>query len=221
VVPVNSVALSKYSTSLQTKQLHTAHSQSQTTMLPMELKPILCHYKVLKEGSLLTAMLLISLYMIMKIVSIYVLTSTCIITVIFLDPVVGFVGARALRTGLSSSCQHGIKVTEGDKTISVELERTGDTSEQVSVKCETVALTAKASEDYKERHKRVTFEPGQTKAFCNVTIVDNNEFEEQEYFQLQLTHPLQRALVNKTSSAFCVMIDEDINDSELVKFYLF
>ena len=115
------------------------------------------------------------------------------------------------------SCQyHSIEVTEGDKTISVKLERTGDTSEQVSVKCETVDDSAKASLDYIERHNRVTFEPGQTSAFCNVTIVDNDEFEAQESFHLRLRNPLQRALINHTSDIFCILINEDTKDSKLI-----
>jgi len=94
------------------------------------------------------------------------------------------------------------------------LKRTGDTSEQVSVKCETIDGSAKASQDFIARHNRVTFEPGQTTAFCNVTIVDNDEFEVQESFHLRLHHPLQRALINQTSDRFCILINEDTRDSK-------
>ena len=152
----------------------------------------------------------------MKIVSVLCCIRTCIIPTPLLDPIIGFVNVRPLMNSHHSCQRRGIEVIEGDKTISVKLERTGDTSEQVSVKCETVNKTAKPSQDYKERYNRVTFEAGQTTTFCNVTIVDDDEFEEQEFFQLQLNHPLHRVLINQTSKIFCILINEDSRDSKLI-----
>ena len=111
-----------------------------------------------------------------------------------------------------------MNITEGkDRVVSVMIERAGDTSREVSVMCTTQERSAQASHDYQERDKkRVTFAPGQAKAYCNVTILDDDKFEPREYFQLelQLDSPRTLARIDLSANILCVYID-DKNDRKL------
>ena len=107
---------------------------------------------------------------------------------------------------------------EGENSVaSAVIERIGDSSKQVTVMCTANAESARRSQDYQERDKkRVTFEPGQTTAFCNVTIVNDDEFEPRERFQLKLAKPRMLAVTNSSADTLCVYIEEDEEDRKLL-----
>lgn len=110
-------------------------------------------------------------------------------------------------------------VIEGG-VASAMIERIGDSSREVSVMCTTIAGSASSSQDYQERDKRrVTFAPGQRFAFCNVTILDDNQFEPQESFQLKLSRPRLLAVTNSSASIVCVYIDDN-SDSKLLNLFV-
>lgn len=109
------------------------------------------------------------------------------------------------------SCSHKMTVKEGkNHTASVMIERIGDSSREVSVMCTVTARTARSLEDYVDSNKHwVTFAPGQKTAFCNITILDNDDFEEEEYFLLSLDRPRMLAITNSSARTLCVIIEED------------
>lgn len=138
-----------------------------------------------------------------------------------LDPVIQFKETNGvLPSHGRGSCTHQLTVKEGDNSVvSAVIERIGDSSKQVTVICTAneVENSARRSQDFLERHKkRVTFEPGQTTAFCNVTIVNDDEFEAQEVFKLNLDKPRILARTNLSADTLCVYIEEDEEDRKLI-----
>ena len=120
-------------------------------------------------------------------------------------------------------CSHQITVEEGvNPVVSVMLKRIGDSSKEVSVMCTTDPASARAPQDYEKRDKkRVTFAPGQTTAFCNVTIVDNDVFEPQESFHLKLHKARMLAKTNLSANTLCVYIEDKADrKSRTLLFYL-
>ena len=141
-----------------------------------------------------------------------------ILVVYVLDPIIQFAGVSpSYGSGL---CTHQMTVKEeGNVMASAMIERIGDSSKEVSVMCSTNAGSARSPQDYQERDKkRVTFAPGQTTAFCNVTIMDDNVFEPQERFQLKLDKPRMLAVTNSSADTLCVYIEEDEGDRKLCNF---
>nr|XP_026692904.1 extracellular matrix protein FRAS1 isoform X2 [Ciona intestinalis] len=86
--------------------------------------------------------------------------------------------------------ESSVEVEETSGVVSVKIQRTGDISSGTSVICYTRQSTAVVEEDFVERSltetSRVYFNPGQTVAFCNVTIIDNGIFESSEQFRIKL-----------------------------------
>ena len=106
---------------------------------------------------------------------------------------------------------------EGENAVvSAVVERIGDSSKQVTVMCTASPESAHRSQDYLERDKkRITFQPKQTTAFCNVTIVNDDEFEGRERFRLKLDQPRMLAFTNSSADTLCVYIEEDEEDRKL------
>ena len=136
------------------------------------------------------------------------------------DPVIQFTNV-SLALDKTSPCTHNITVKEGENfVVSAMIERIGDSSKEVSVMCTTEPGTARSSQDYQERDKKwVTFAPGQKIAFCNVTILDDDEYEPQEHFELKLSRPRMLAMINPSASTICVYI-EDTNDRKLLQVFV-
>ena len=124
------------------------------------------------------------------------------------DPVIQFADNISPSVN-STECTHQITVKEGINPVaSVVLKRIGDSSKEVSVMCTTYSGSARAPQDYKKRDKKVTFAPGQTTAFCNITIVDDDAYELEELFYLKLHKARMLAKTNPLANTLCVYIDD-------------
>ena len=125
------------------------------------------------------------------------------------DPVIQFADNISPSVN-STKCTHQITVEEGTNPVaSVVLKRIGDSSKEVSVMCTTDSGSARAPQDYEKRDKkRVTFAPGQTTAFCNITIVDDDAYELEELFYLKLHKARMLAETNPLADTLCVYIDD-------------
>lgn len=149
-----------------------------------------------------------------------------LLAVYCVDPVIQFTGMSPSVDG-TSPCTHETTVKEGENfVVSAMIERIGDSSKEVSVMCMTVTNDkpneAKSSQDYQERDKKwVTFAPGQKIAFCNVTILDDDEYEKKEYFQLKLDRPRILGKINESANTVCVYIVEDPSDSKLLEAFVY
>ncbi|XP_062470145.1 extracellular matrix organizing protein FRAS1 [Pezoporus occidentalis] len=104
-------------------------------------------------------------------------------------------------------------VSETDGFLSAPVERKGDTSSTVSALCYTVPRSAKGSSlhmlesgsDFKSRgmadDSRIVFGPGVTVMTCDITLIDDSEYEEEEEFEIVLAEPSDNARVGSRASA--------------------
>nr|XP_039273813.1 extracellular matrix protein FRAS1-like [Styela clava] len=106
-------------------------------------------------------------------------------------------------------------VQENDDTFFLTIRRTGDINKKVTVICHTQSGTATGSSasghvgsgsDYKSRdrndeHSVVVFEPGVSTATCDVKLIDDSIYEEDEQFTVKLTDPSSGAQVGEMAKA--------------------
>ncbi|NWY04165.1 FRAS1 protein, partial [Nothoprocta ornata] len=104
-------------------------------------------------------------------------------------------------------------VSESAGLLSAPVERKGDTSSTVSAICYTVPKSAKGSSlymlesgsDFKSRgmtdDSRVVLGPGVPVATCDITLIDDSEYEEEEEFEIVLTDASDNARVGSLASA--------------------
>lgn len=77
-------------------------------------------------------------------------------------------------------------VLESDKIVKIGVKRSGNTKITASVNYETINGTAMAGSDYEAKRDVLVFQPGENLKHINITIIDDNEWEENEVFFLKL-----------------------------------
>uniref|UniRef100_A0A8C4U634 VWFC domain-containing protein n=1 Tax=Falco tinnunculus TaxID=100819 RepID=A0A8C4U634_FALTI len=104
-------------------------------------------------------------------------------------------------------------ISESAGFLSAPVERKGDTSSTVSAICYTVPKSAKGSSlymlesgsDFKSRgmvdDSRIVFGPGVTTMTCDVTLIDDSEYEEEEEFEIALADASDNARIGSRASA--------------------
>ncbi|XP_056274598.1 extracellular matrix protein FRAS1 [Pseudoliparis swirei] len=117
-------------------------------------------------------------------------------------------------------------VNESAGIAHAAIERKGDTSSTVSALCSTVARSAQGSSltalesgsDYKSRgatgDHRVVLGPGVTMTTCDVTLIDDSEYELSEEFELVLSDPSDNARVGRVATTKVVI--DGPNDASTV-----
>ncbi|KAI4585533.1 hypothetical protein MJG53_005767 [Ovis ammon polii x Ovis aries] len=105
------------------------------------------------------------------------------------------------------------RVNESAGFLFAPIERKGDSSSTVSAICYTVPKSAMGSSlyalesgsDFKSRgmsaESRVIFGPGVTMSTCDVMIIDDSEYEEEEEFEIALTGASDNARIGRVASA--------------------
>lgn len=78
-------------------------------------------------------------------------------------------------------------VLESDKLVRIGVRRTGNTKITASVNYETINGTAMAGSDYEARKDVLVFKPGETAKHIDITIIDDDEWEENEVFFIKLS----------------------------------
>ncbi|XP_059502142.1 extracellular matrix protein FRAS1 isoform X3 [Stegostoma tigrinum] len=118
------------------------------------------------------------------------------------------------------------RVNESAGFLFVPVERKGDTSSTVSAICYTVPKTAKGSSlyalesgsDFKSRgmtnENRVVFGPGVSMSTCDVQVIDDSEYEEEEDFEITLADASYNARIGESATAKVVI--NGPNDASLV-----
>ncbi|XP_053559271.1 LOW QUALITY PROTEIN: extracellular matrix organizing protein FRAS1 [Bombina bombina] len=118
------------------------------------------------------------------------------------------------------------RVKESAGLLSAPIERKGDSGSIVSAICYTVPKSAKGSSlyalesgsDFKSRamsnENRVIFGPGVTMSTCDVKLVDDSEYEDEEEFEIALADTSQNARIGNIASAKVVI--EGPNDASTV-----
>ncbi|XP_025024783.1 extracellular matrix protein FRAS1 isoform X2 [Python bivittatus] len=104
-------------------------------------------------------------------------------------------------------------ISESAGILSIPIERKGDSRRIVSAICYTVSQSAKGSSvyalesgsDFKSRgmsnDNRVVLGPGVTTTTCDVKLVDDSEYEEEEEFEIALTDASENARIGSIASA--------------------
>ncbi|XP_077417485.1 extracellular matrix organizing protein FRAS1 isoform X1 [Vanacampus margaritifer] len=117
-------------------------------------------------------------------------------------------------------------VNESAGVVRVPVERKGDTSSTVSALCRTVSKSAQGSSlhalesgsDYKSRgagpESRVVLGPGVAMSTCDVTLVDDSEYELSEELELALSEPSDNARIGRVAVAQVVI--DGPNDASAV-----
>ncbi|XP_070250414.1 extracellular matrix organizing protein FRAS1 [Myotis yumanensis] len=105
------------------------------------------------------------------------------------------------------------RVNESAGFLFATIERKGDASSIVSVICYTIPNSAMGSSlyalesgsDFKSRGRsadsRVIFGPGVTMSTCDVMLIDDSEYEEEEVFEIALAGASDNARIGRVSSA--------------------
>ncbi|XP_053260348.1 extracellular matrix organizing protein FRAS1 [Podarcis raffonei] len=104
-------------------------------------------------------------------------------------------------------------ISESAGILSAPIERKGDSSSTVSAVCYTVPKSAKGSSahalesgsDFKSRgmsnENRVVLGPGVTMTTCDVKLIDDSEYEEEEEFEIALADASENARIGSIASA--------------------
>ncbi|XP_062899606.1 extracellular matrix protein FRAS1 isoform X1 [Mobula hypostoma] len=118
------------------------------------------------------------------------------------------------------------RVNESAGFFFAPVERKGDTSSIVSAICYTLPKTAKGSSlyalesgsDFKSRgmtnDNRVVFGPGVSMSTCDVKLIDDSEYEEEEDFEIILADASDNARIGKVAAAKVII--NGPNDASLV-----
>ncbi|KAF4802764.1 hypothetical protein TURU_022239 [Turdus rufiventris] len=108
-------------------------------------------------------------------------------------------------------------VSESAGSLSAPVQRKGDASSTVSAICYTVPKSAKGSSlymlesgsDFKSRglsdENRLVLGPGVTVVTCDVTLIDDSEYEEEEEFEVVLADASDNARIGSRASANVVI----------------
>eukprot|EP01006_Ploeotia_vitrea_P028616 TRINITY_DN61285_c0_g1_i1.p1 TRINITY_DN61285_c0_g1~~TRINITY_DN61285_c0_g1_i1.p1 ORF type:complete len:912 (-),score=83.41 TRINITY_DN61285_c0_g1_i1:1441-4176(-) len=111
--------------------------------------------------------------------------------------------------GVLQFSSKSFSVLESEGSITIHIERTSGTEGRVSVEYQTQAGTAKPYEDYKEAQGVVTFESGETLKTIAIVIIDDNQYEEDEFFTVHLSNPTGGAALGKIAKTEVTIIDDD------------
>ncbi|MCU7933399.1 MAG: S8 family serine peptidase [Candidatus Thiodiazotropha sp. (ex Dulcina madagascariensis)] len=101
------------------------------------------------------------------------------------------------------------EISESRSAVTVEVVRTGNTEERVSVGYTTLDGSAKHGEDYRESSGSVTFPSGSSRHTLHIEIIDDGEYEQESSFTLQLADAGEGAVVSQPSAAIIRILDDD------------
>lgn len=100
-------------------------------------------------------------------------------------------------------------VMENCGSVDIRVVRLGDFSSHVSVDYRTLDGSAESGADYIAQTGTITFTPGISEGFINIEIIDDDVFEEDEAFFIQLSNPTNGAILGESSLATIMILDDD------------
>mmetsp|Transcript_26770 Transcript_26770/g.63741 ORF Transcript_26770/g.63741 Transcript_26770/m.63741 type:complete len:832 (+) Transcript_26770:110-2605(+) len=110
-------------------------------------------------------------------------------------------------TGTVEFAARNFAVSESIGVVKLRVKRGGDLKQKVTVHYETEDGGAKAGQDYVEKQGEVTFKEGDAEVVIEVEILDDNKFEEDEDFFVNLK--AAEGVLGPGSRARIVIIDDD------------
>jgi ribosomal protein L35AE/L33A len=110
-----------------------------------------------------------------------------------------------------SEAEYPVNENEGSATIIVT--REGGTDGKVSVKCASSDDTATAGDDYIQTSRTLTWDDGEGHdQNCNVSILNDSDFEYDEIFNVTLSDPTGGAVIVEPDTAEVTISDDDESD---------
>lgn len=100
-------------------------------------------------------------------------------------------------------------VMENCGSVDIRCVRHGDFSGHVSVDYCTQDGSAEAGSDYISQSGTITFTPGISERFIKIDIIDDDVFELDESFYIQLSNPTNGAVLGTNSLATVTILDDD------------
>lgn len=101
-------------------------------------------------------------------------------------------------------------VMENVGTFDVTVSRVGgDLNKPCTVNYNTKDGTAEADHDYVPVEGTLTFEPGEVKKTIQLSVIDDDVFEQDEFFFLELTNASQPAMLVSPDVATIMILDDD------------
>ncbi|HEX7860211.1 MAG TPA: Calx-beta domain-containing protein [Verrucomicrobiae bacterium] len=97
-------------------------------------------------------------------------------------------GLSAAHADFSLHYYYGRALAERDTSIQVHV-FAGESTQEQSVDYNVIGLSAEAGTDFKTNNGTLTFAPGETEKTITIQLIDNNLFESQEEFRVQLSNP--------------------------------
>lgn len=100
-------------------------------------------------------------------------------------------------------------VMENCGSVDIRIVRLGDFSSHVSVDYRTEDGSAEAGADYIAQNGTITFTPGINERFIKIDIIDDDVFEQDEAFYIQLSNPTNGAILGPGKVATIMILDDD------------
>lgn len=102
--------------------------------------------------------------------------------------------------------------SEGSGGITATINRFGNATGSISVKCRPVSSgsTATATTDYATADVTVSFGPGEMQKTCRIPVVDDSTVESNETIRLSLTSPSTGAVIGTRSTTTLTIQDNDV-----------
>lgn len=100
-------------------------------------------------------------------------------------------------------------VMESCGEFEIRVVRTGDLSLKVTVDYETEDGSAEAGSDYVGKNGTLVFPPGIDEQHFKVEVIDDDVFEQDEYFYVRLSNPSEPAVIATPKVATVMILDDD------------
>lgn len=100
-------------------------------------------------------------------------------------------------------------VMESCGDFEIRVVRSGDLSLKVSVDYETEDGSAEAGSDYVGKKGSLVFLPGVDEQRFKVEVIDDDVFEQDEYFYVRLSNPTEPAILSTPKVATVMILDDD------------
>jgi len=100
-------------------------------------------------------------------------------------------------------------VMESCGEFEVRVVRTGDLSFKVTVEFETEDGSAEAGSDYVGKNGTLVFPPGVDEQHFKIEVIDDDVFEQDEYFYVRLSNPSEPAIIGTPKVATVMILDDD------------
>jgi hypothetical protein len=121
-------------------------------------------------------------------------------------------------TALMRFQQDSYSVAEDAGAVEIVVERTNDSTGEVTVGVDTFDGTATAGQDYPATAEIVTFADGETEKTVSIPIFDNNTAEPDETFEASLSVMAGAASVVEPSTTTITILDDDTTPPGVLHF---